>query len=186
MLTDDKTKYRALDRKDQIRIRDTYFTFFGKIRKEDQFPLFRDRVKFIKDKLGRIQDLSVETWPSDITFFCDSTYYQDTDADGKRWNEVSPPKKAPAKDFKEWKYDVDRKIWAETSKRSNCHLDGSTTAAYTLNFSDEQKDRITFCPEWFSVIKAPEAGPSITDLDPTKDIQKGTLLKTFTRKAARM
>ena len=81
---------------------------------------------------------------------------------------------------------MDKKIWSEVSKQSDCKASGSTVAAYTVPFNDLKTDRITFCPEWFNIIQSPEAGPSITTLDPAKDIQLGTKLKDFTRKGGRM
>jgi hypothetical protein len=186
MLTTEKTEYSKLDRPNKDRIRNTYFTFFGKIRTTAQFPDAINRAKFIKTILDRIVGLTVATWPQNIKIFCDSTYYLDKDADGNTWDKVEPPKDAPAKPTKEWKYDWDEKIWSEVSKYSNCAVDGSTIAGFTLPFNSQQKDRMTFCPEWFQIIAQPEAGKSFTDLDPAKDIIVGTKLKDFTRKAGRM
>jgi hypothetical protein len=184
MLTDEKVKYRALDLKDRVRIRYTYFTFFGKIRSTIDFPWHQEHIKWIKTRLDRLRDLSVESWPQDIKFFCDSSYYQDKDNQGRTKDEVSPPKdKTPARKM-EWKYDWDQQIWAEAYLASDCHKDGGTVAAYTLRFPDVKKDRITFCPQWFEVTKA--AGKSFTDLDREKDIVEGDNLSMFARRSGRI
>lgn len=186
MLTDEKKEYGKLERKDKDRYMQTYFTFFGKITEKNQFETFKTRASFIKTILDRISSLDSASWPSSITFFCDSTYYQDKDPNGKTWDQVSPPKDAPAKDGREWKYDYDKIKWSEVSKMANCAIAGSTVAAWTLTSNKERRDRITFCPEWFKIIQAPEAGKSFTDLDPDADIKVGTKLKEFTRKSGRV
>lgn len=186
MLTDEKTEYNKLERKEKDRYKDTYFTFFGSITKKDQFEDFKARASFIKTILDRIVPLTVATWPPSITFFCDSTYYQDKDPEGNTWDRVSPPKDAPLKATREWKYDVDKGIWSEVLKMANCAVSGSTVAAWTLPLFAEEKDRMTFCPAWFDIITSPEAGKSFTDLDPAVDIQVNTPLKSFTRKSGRM
>lgn len=187
---DDSPKYYSLDKKDRLRLRETYFTFFGKIDKPEQISASQERLKFIKDRLDRIKNLYVEGWPESIKFFCDSTYYQDKDQNGETWDMVTPPKDNPARDGREWKYDYDRKIWSEVLKKINCGLAGSDVSAYTWSFRDDLTDRIwdriTFCPQWFNIIKAPDAGPSFTGLNPAIDIKAGTLLKQFTRKAGRV
>lgn len=186
MLTDEKTEYNKLERKEKDRYMQTYFTLFGKITKKTEFETFKTRASFIKTILDRIVPLDPKSWPSSITFFCDSTYYQDKDPNGNTWDQVAPPKNAPAKDGREWKYDYDKNIWSEVTKKANCAIAGSTVAAWTLTFNAEQRDRMTFCPAWFTIIQAPEAGKSFTDLDPTADIVVGTKLKDFTRKSGRM
>ena len=193
MLTDDKTKYKALSKSDQNRYRETYFTFFGQITKKNQFDLFKGRATLIKTVLDRISPLNVESWPEQITFFCDSTYYQDKDPDGNTWDTVKPPKDAPAKDTRVWKYDYHQSIWSEVKKATDCNLQGATVAGYTLRLNadnnggkDKPSDRMTFCPAWFDIIKSPEAGKSFTDMDPKADITEGMLMKDFARKSARM
>ena len=186
MLTDEKTEYNKLSRSEKDRYKNTYFTLFGKITKKDQFSTFQTRATFIKTIIDRITPLATESWPSSITFFCDSTYYLDQDPDGKTWDQVSPPNLSPPTSNREWKYDYDQRIWSKVNKKANCGVAGSEVAAWTLPLNTEQRDRITFCPEWFQITQAPEAGKSITDLDPAVDIQVGAKLKDFTRKSARM
>ncbi|MCJ1386996.1 hypothetical protein MMC17_010125 [Xylographa soralifera] len=77
-------------------------------------------------------------------------------------------------------------MWFEVSKQSDCKAAGSEVAAYNLPSNDLKTDRTTFCPIFFTIIQSPEAGPSITNLDPAKDIQVDTKLKDFTRKAGRI
>ncbi|MCJ1473602.1 hypothetical protein MMC13_002253 [Lambiella insularis] len=188
MLTEQKPKYNALPKKDRDRIRETYFTFFGRITKKEQFDIFKTRASFIKGILDRIAPLTQSTWPANIRFFCDSTYYQDQNNQGLTWDQVEPPMPPPPP-TKEWKFDKDtgdKGTWAIVRKESNCKVFGSTIAAYTLSFNKLEKDRITFCPAWFDIIKSPEAGKSISNLDPAKDIQVGIKLKDFTRKAGRI
>lgn len=186
MLTDEKTEYKKLEQKEKDRYRDTYFTLFGRITKKEQFDTFKTRASFIKTILDRFVPLNPGSWPTGITFFCDSTYYQDKDPNGDTWDQVTPPKDVPARASREWKYDYDRKIWSEVSKQANCGVAGTTVAAWTLSFNQEQRDRITFCPAWFTIIQQPEAGKSFTELDPAADIQVGSKLKDFTRKSGRM
>lgn len=193
MLTDEKPRYKALSKAEQKRYRETYFTFFGQIKRKDQLDLFRSRANFIKTILDRVSPLTKDSWPEQITFFCDSTYYQDKDDKGKQWNEVSPPKKAPAKANRVWKYDYHRKIWSEVSEATDCNLSGSTVAGFALRLEgkndggrENPSDRVTFCPAWFDVIKDPQAGKSFTDLDPRTDIMKGMWMKDFARKGGRL
>jgi hypothetical protein len=181
-----KTRYNQLTRADKDRLRNTYFTFFGKVSTTAQLPDAINRAQFIKTILDRIVDLTVVTWPQSIKIFCDSTYYLDKDADGNTWDQVEPVKDAPAKANREWKYDWDEKIWSEVLQKANCARDGSEVAGWTLPFNSQQRDRITFCPAWFQITASSEAGKSFTDLDPTQDIIVGTKLKSFTRKAGRM
>lgn len=193
MLTDEKTEYRALPTADRNRIRESYFTFFGRITKKAEFDLFRSRANSIKTVLDRVSPLRTESWPDQITFFCDSTYYQDKDPNGDTWDQVSPPKEAPAKASRVWKYDYHLSIWSEVLQVTDCNQSGTQVAAYTLRLrgdnnggKDMPSDRITFCPQWFNIVKAPEAGKSFTDLDPKVDIQEGTKMSAFARKAARV
>lgn len=193
MLTDEKKRYYALEEPQRNRYKETYFTFFGRITKKDQFDQYRSRATAIKTVLDRVTPLTKEKWPEQITFFCDSTYYQDKDENGDTWKDVKPPKDAPAKPSRVWKYDYHQKIWTEAILQTDCKAEGSTVAAFTANLNanndggkEKPSDRITFCPAWFDIIKGPEAGKSFTDLDPKADIQKGMILKDFARKAGRM
>ncbi|KAL9629089.1 MAG: hypothetical protein Q9164_007026, partial [Protoblastenia rupestris] len=151
------------------------------------------RATFIKTVLDRVSPLTTESWPEQITFFCDSTYYQDKDDEENTWDQVSPPKEAPAKNSRVWKYDYHQKIWSEVLKATDCNLSGTEVAGFTLRLNEDNdggkekpSDRITFCPAWFEVIKSPEAGKSFTDLDPKADIKKGMMMKEFARKAGRI
>jgi hypothetical protein len=186
MLSDQKTKYHGMEEKQRHRYKDTFFTFFGAITKKDQIDTAKDRVQFIRERLERLKDLSVESWPSAIKIYCDSTYYQDKDDEGQTWDQKEPPLPAlsnPA--TKEWKfdYDVTPGEWSEVLKQSNCH-GTRPTAGYTLPFNDQKSDRMTFCPEWFNKVK--EAGTSLSDINPAEDIKEGAKLQDFARKSARM
>lgn len=75
--------------------------------------------------------------------------------------------------------------WAERNSFADCSLAEKGPAGFTLAFPDVQKDRITFCPTWFSVIADPANQPPISKMG-KDDIKDGYEMTKFARKAGRL
>lgn len=183
MLTEEKTEYKKLTLSERERYRKTFFTFFGRIKNKEQFADFRTRATSIKTSLDLVVPLTVESWPPSITFFCDSTYLQDTDPDENTWDKV--PTLTKLKDTREWKYDYDQKRWVDIYKTAKC-VPEVELGGFTLPFNEQGKDRTTFCPNWFTATQKEDVGKTITDLNPETDIKVGTKLYDFRRKSVRV
>ena len=158
-------KYVSLPAAERVRLQWTYYTFFGNVQQERDQPNIpqeqritkeqqKARVRRMKDILDNIEALDVGTWLEQITIFCDSSYLQDTDPDGKKASELTPPLPPPG-DKRTWKYDYHLQKWANVLTQSDCSLAGSTTAGHTDNLrsvngggAENPSDRITFCPNW--------------------------------------
>ena len=189
MLTEEKTAFNKLNETERHRYQETYYTFFGRAEDKNRWPLLRKRASFIKASLDRLSALTVETWPKNITLYCDSSYFQNKDNDGRTSDQVPLLQKTVLKPGLKFLFDTDFNQWSGVSPVVNCSDSNGRVEAYTSrgtrldsNGVVERRDRITFCPVYFSAFKVPTTGQSV----PTPSvIQPGLSLRAFSRKAGR-
>ena len=189
MLTEEKTTFNKLSEPERHRYRETYSTFFGRVEDKNQWPLFRKRASFIKASLDRLSALTIETWPSNITIYCDSSYFKTTDNEGRTSDQVPALKGAVLKPILKFLFDTDFNQWAGVTPYVNCSDSNGRVEAYTTrgtklntNGVRERRDRITFCPYYFIGPKDPATGQPV--IAPSV-VRPGLPLSAFSTKAGR-
>ena len=71
-MLDAQTKYKALARKDQNRVRETYFALFGAITSRKQFDTFKTRALFIKGQSAKLL-LLTHVYYTNVKYFLQSS-----------------------------------------------------------------------------------------------------------------